>query len=194
MLNHYLPDGGGEAWKKLSALAFLMGVGIFFGAPSIGASLGQAAYSPYASVSSIGSQLVLRGKSRTGGWGMLSAVLATLLAVSGPLELKERRNASGRKDKYLLFRTMVFSIMFGGGVAWFITVQSMSESDWLSLILTLVASMVLAFLGTVASVLGYFIEPQNFDEEEQIVKTWLFGPATYLLEFYQSYNVNSYIP
>lgn len=180
MLNHYLPDGGGEAWKKLSALAFLMGVGIFFTAPTMGMSIGTAAYNPYASMSSLGSQLILRSKSRTGGWGILSAGLAMLLALSGPLELKERRHASGRKDKHLLFRTMLFSLLFGGGVSWFITLQSMSESDWLFLILTLVASMSLAFLGTVAAVLGYFMEPDNFDEVEQIARGWLFGLVAFL--------------
>jgi hypothetical protein len=175
MLNRFLPDGGGDAWKKLSALAFIMGIGIFFTAPTIGMSVGAAASSPYATMSSLGSQLIMRGKSRTGGWGILAAALATLLALSGPLELKERKHASGRKDKFLLFRTMSFSLLFGGGVAWFVTVQNMSESDWLFLVLTLLASMALAFFGTVAAVLGYFVEQDNFDEVEQIAKAWLLG-------------------
>ena len=36
MLNYYLPDGGGDVWKKLAALSFLMGVGIVFAAPTLG--------------------------------------------------------------------------------------------------------------------------------------------------------------
>ena len=99
MLNHYLPDGGGEAGKKLSALAFLMGIGVFFAGPTMGMSIGEVAYSPYASMSSLSSQLIMRGKSRTGGWGILSEALATLLAVSGSLELKERRTLTFNVEK-----------------------------------------------------------------------------------------------
>jgi hypothetical protein len=179
-INYLLPDGGAEAWKKLSALAFLMGLGFLFAAPTLGINVGSAASNPYASISSLGSQLLSRSKSRTGGWGILSAGLATLLALTGPLELKERRGTSGRKDRYLLFRTMIFSILFGGGVAWFITVQNMSESEWLFLMLTLLASMTLAFLGTVAAVLGYFIEPDNFDEVDQIAKAWFLALCAFL--------------
>ena len=194
MLNFYLPDGGGAAWKKLSALAFLMGIGIIFTAPTMGMSVGKAANSPYASMSSLGSQLISRSKSRTGGWGILSAALATLLAVLGPLELKERRDTSGRKDKYLLFRTMVFSLLFGGGVSWFITVQSMSEAQWIFLVLTLIASMALAFLGTVAAVLGHFVEPENFDEVEMVARTWFvalvaFLPISGIPQLFQSGSV-----
>lgn len=180
MLNHYLPNGGGESWKKFTALVFIMSIGIFFTAPTIGMSIGVAGHSPYASVSSLGSQLILRGKSRTGGWGILSAALATLLALTGPLELKARKHSSGRKDKYLLFRTMTFSLLFGCGAAWFITVQNMSESDWLFLVLTMMASMALAFLGTIAAVLGFFVEQDNFDEVEQISRTWLMGLVAFL--------------
>jgi len=191
MLNYYLPDGGGEVWKKLSALAFLMGAGIFFAAPTVGAGAGEAASNPYAAISSLGSQLISRGKSRTGGWGLLSATLATLLAVTGPLELKERKNSSGRQDSYLLFRTMTFSLMFGGGVAWFIIMQTMSEADILFLILTTVSCMTLAFLGTITAVLGYCLELENFDEVEQIGAMWmvalpLFLPVAGFPQLFQS--------
>jgi hypothetical protein len=172
MLNHYLPDGGGETWKKSAALAFVLGVGAYCAAPTL---QGSVAHNPYAPLSSLGQRLLLRRKSRTGGWGILAAAMATLLAASGPLELKERRHASGRKDKYLFLRTLLFSVLFGGGVAWFIVVQCMSESDWVFVILTLLASSLLAFLGTVAAVLGFFVEPDNFDEVQQIAKTWFYG-------------------
>jgi hypothetical protein len=190
-LNFYLPDGGGEMWKKLSALAFLMGVGIFFTAPTFGAGNKDVMMNPYASISSVGSQMVLRSKSRTGGWGLLSAALATLLSIAGPLELKERRNKSGRKDKYLLFRTMSFSLLFGGGVSWFIILQSMSETEWLYLFLTSIACMTIAFLGTVASVLGYHIELENFEDVDQIFQIWILAlpaliPVTGAPHFFKS--------
>jgi hypothetical protein len=135
---------------------------------------------PYAPLSSLGQRLLLRRKSRTGGWGILAAAMATLLAASGPLELKERRHSSGRKDKYLFLRTLLFSVLFGGGVAWFIVVQCMSEADWVFVILTLLASSLLALLGTVATVLGYFVEPDNFDEVQEIAKTWFYGLFLFL--------------
>jgi hypothetical protein len=190
MLNYYLPDGGGEVWKKLSALAFLMGIGIFFAAPTLGASVGEAGSNPYAAISSLGSDLISQGKSKTGGWGLLSATLATLLAMTGPLELKERKDSTGRKDSFLLFRTMVFSLMFGGGVAWFIIMQSMSETEAIYLVLTAVACMTLAFLGTVAAVLGYFLELETLDEVEQVAKMWIvalpiFLPVTGIPQLFQ---------
>jgi hypothetical protein len=94
------------------------------------------------------------------------------LAVIGPLELQERRDASGKKDSLLLFRMMVFSLMFGCGVAWFITMQCMSEEEFLSVFVTATACMAMAFFGTVAGVLGYFLELENFDEAAQVAKVW----------------------
>ena len=180
MLNHFLPDGGAEAWKKLSSLVFLMGLGIYFIAPTIVLGEGSAMYNPYAPISSVGRQLIIRWKVRTAGWGIISAALATLLAVSGPLELKERVYPSGRKDKYLLLRTMIFCFLFGGGLSWFIVLQCMSESEWILVILTVLAAMVLAFLGTVATVLGYYLEVQNFDDIDQIAKTWMYGFVVFI--------------
>lgn len=59
-------------------------------------------------------------------------------------------------------------------------VQSMSEAHWLFLLLTLIASMALAFLGTVAAVLGHFVEPENFDEVEQVARTWFVALVAFL--------------
>ena len=177
MVNHYLPDGGGEKWKKLSALAFLMGVGVALSAPTvpdwIGGARAKAAGNPYATISSVGTHLATNDRSRSGGWGLLSASLGTLLAVTGPLELQERRDASGRKDTLVLFRLMVFSLMFGCGVAWFVTMQSMSEEEFLTVFVTATACMAMAFFGTVSAVLGYFLELQNFDEASQVAKVWI---------------------
>jgi hypothetical protein len=180
MVNHYLPDGG-EAWKKVSALTFLMGVGVAISAPAGPDWLGGSgatskknlARNPYAALSSVGTNLANNDRSRSGGWGLLSASLATLLAVTGPLELQERRTASGKRDSLLLFRMMVFSLMFGCGVAWFITMQCMSEEEFLSVFVTATSCMAMAFFGTVAGVLGYFLELENFDEAAQVAKVWL---------------------
>ena len=170
MLNFYLPDGGGESLKKMAALAFLMGVGVYFAAPAFGVTSREASNNPYAALSSLGFRLVNRRKSRTGGWGLLSASLATLLAITGPLELRERRTAAGQKDRYLLLRCMVFSLMFGGGFSWFVIMLTMSEADWISLMLTSLCCLTLSFMGTASSVLGYFVELENFEEVEQLAK------------------------
>ena len=62
MLNHYLPDGGAETWKKAAALTLLMGVGVAFSAPTvpewIAADDGFGITNPYATISSLGSRLV----------------------------------------------------------------------------------------------------------------------------------------
>ena len=177
MLNHYLPDGGGETWKKASALCLLMGIGVAFSAPTVPEWIygdeTTGVSNPYASISSLGSKLANQGRSRTGGWGILSASLATLLAITGPLELRERRHPSGKKDKLLLFRLMTFSVLFGSGVSWFITIQSMSQENFLVLIVTAVGCMVVSFFGTVTCVLGYFLELENFEEVDQIARVWV---------------------
>ena len=77
-LNHHLPDGGAKTWKKTSALCLLIGIGIVFSAPSIPEwivvdnELGVS--SPYAPISSLGSQLASQSRSRTGGWGIFVCV------------------------------------------------------------------------------------------------------------------------
>jgi hypothetical protein len=68
---------------------------------------------------------------------------------------------------------MVFSLMFGCGVAWFVTMQSMSEEEFLTIFVTATACMAMAFFGTVSAVLGYFLELQNFDEASQVAKVWI---------------------
>jgi hypothetical protein len=177
LLNHYLPDGGGETWKKAAALTLMMGVGVALSAPTvpewIAGDDGMGVSNPYASISSLGSRLVDQGRSRTGGWGILSASLATLLAITGPLELRERRDPSGQKDKFLLLRLMTFSIMFGSGVSWFIAIQSMSQEHFRVLFVTAVSCMSVSFFGTVAAVLGYFLELDNFDEVDQVARVWV---------------------
>jgi hypothetical protein len=175
-LNHYLPDGGAETWKKASALTLLMGIGVACSAPAVPEWMtGDTDFgisNPYAAISSLGSQLADQRQSRSGGWGILSAFLATLLAITGPLDLRERRNPSGRKDQTLFLRLMMFSLMFGSGVSWFITIQCMGGAHFLSLLLTLMSCMAVSFFGTVTCVLGYFVQLENFDEVDQMSKLW----------------------
>jgi hypothetical protein len=196
MLNYYLPDGGGETWKKLFGLFFLAGVGVFFMAPALGTSVVDITSNPYAAMSSVGSQLINQGKYRTGGWGLLCAGFATLLVVSGPLELKERRARSpGLKDRFLLFRTMVFSILFGGGVAWFIVVQSMREADFVSLVIVLGSCLVTAFTGTISAVFSHHLELEDFNEAIQMVNIWLtewilFVPFSWFSNFFRLESVH----
>jgi len=144
MLNYYLPDGGGDMYKKVAALTFLMGIGLVFCAPAAGGKK-RRTDSVYAAMSSVSSELANQSRSRSGGWGLLSASLATLLAVSGPLQLKERRDTGSGPDNKLFLRMLIFSIMFGCGVTWFILMQIMS-SDTGFIFLTTAASMGLALL------------------------------------------------
>ena len=185
MLNHLLPDGGGETWKKASALTLLMGVGIAFSAPAMPEWLSSdtefGISNPYAAISSLGSQLANQGRSRTGGWGLLSASLASLLAITGPFELRERRPPSGKKDRTLFLRLMCFSIMFGSGVSWFVTIQSMSQAHFLPLAITSLACVVISFFGTVSCVLAYYVELENFDEVDQMSKIWVGAFALFSL-------------
>jgi len=190
MLNHYLPDAGGELFKKFSALTFLVAIGLIFAAPALpdwlvdviammsaGESpttlLQKSFDNPYATLSSIGVELIRGKKSRSGGWGLLTAIFATLLAVTGPLELRERKHSTGKKDTFMLFRLMTFSLMFGGGVACFIVMQSMSEEKFPVLVLTALACMAVSFFGTVASVLGHFLELESFGEAMQVTYVWM---------------------
>ena len=185
MFQYVLPDGGAYGGaKKLCALLLLTGLFLAVTAPSIPEwvatrrgdddTLNHGVTNPYAAISSVGSRLQHKeGKSRTGGWGLLAALVATLLAMTGPLELKERRTSTGGKDKHLLLRLMVFSILFGSGVSWFITIQSMSREDFLIMIVTAISCMVVSFFGTVTGVLAFSLELGNFDEVDQIAKVWV---------------------
>uniref|UniRef100_A0A7S1GPA0 Uncharacterized protein n=1 Tax=Cyclophora tenuis TaxID=216820 RepID=A0A7S1GPA0_CYCTE len=174
MLNHYLPDGGGENWKKASALAFLMGLGLIISAPTLpdwvlrGKKSSRQALNPYAAMSSLGASISNTGRSGAGGWGLVTAALGALLAITGPLDLREK----SASDKLVLARTMLFSLMFGCGVAWFITLQCMSEEAFLPLFVTTAACMAMAFFGTVAGVLGYSLELEEFQDAVQIAQVW----------------------
>ena len=175
-VNHLLPDGGGETWKKTAALTFLMGLGVALAAPTIppwllrGHHHAVAKLNPFASFSS---QSPMGGRgSHAGGWGLLSAALATLLAITGPLELQDRTDNS-RTDRFLLFRTMVFSILFGCGIAWFVTLESMSDEAFLPIFCTAAACMAMSFFGTVGGVLCYLLELKDFDEAEQVLTVWV---------------------
>lgn len=176
-VNHLLPDGGGETWKKTSALAFLMGLGVALAAPTIPPWMLHGRFqhaamqlNPFASFSS--QSPVSRRSSHAGGWGLLAAAFATLLAITGPLDLKGN-NDHGRADRFLLLRTMVFSILFGCGIAWFVALESMSEEAFLPIFCTATACMAMCFFGTVGGVLSYMLDLNDFEEAEQVLKVWI---------------------
>jgi hypothetical protein len=69
--------------------------------------------------------------------------------------------------------------------------QSMSETEAIYLVLTAVACMTLAFLSTVAAVLGYFLELETFDEvRTEVAKMWIvmpiFLPVTGIPQLFQT--------
>lgn len=173
MINHFLPDGGAEVWRRVSALTFIMGLFVSFAAPAFpGASPSPSWDNGYVfqSVSSLDTE----NDVATGGWGLVSAFLAILLAMSGPLELRELKEASGRRDTRHLLRLMIFGMMFGCGLSWFITMQSMSKDIFIPIFVTTFACMAMSTLGTVAAVMGYFLDVAEFYEAEQIANVWTF--------------------
>lgn len=92
--------------------------------------------------------------------------------MTGPLELREIRNTSGGKDSHQFLRLMIFGLMFGCGLSWFIVMQSMSKDIFIPIFVTTFSCMVMSTLGTVAAVMGYFLETQEFGEVEQIANVW----------------------
>lgn len=175
-VNHVLPDGGGETWKKTAAISFLMGLGVALTAPTIpqwvlgGRHSAAIELNPFASFSSA-SPKSGRG-SHAGGWGLLAAALATLLAITGPLDLTDKAD-KGRTDRFLLFRTMIFSILFGCGIAWFISLECMGDEAFLPIFFTATACMAMCFFGTVGGVLSYMLDLNDFEEAEQVLKVWI---------------------
>ena len=171
MVNHFLPNGGGEVWKRVAALTFIMGLFVSFSAPAFpGSTPSSESSNLFLSVSS--SSLVVESDVATGGWGLVSAFLAVLLALTGPLELREMKDSAGRKDSRQFLRLMIFGLMFGCGLAWFIVMQSMSKDVFIPIFVTTFSCMVQATLGTVCAVMGYFLETQEFGEVEQIANVW----------------------
>ena len=168
MINHFLPSGGGEVWKRIAVLALVIGLFASFSAPAFpGSTSSNEANNLYISVSS---DVVSEGEVSSGGWGLVSAFLAVLLALTGPLELKEMKD--GRKDNRHFLRLMVFGLMFGCGLSWFIVMQSMSKDVFIPIFVTAFSCMVMSTLGTVCAVMGYFLETQEFGEVEQFANVW----------------------
>eukprot|EP00986_Skeletonema_menzelii_P002833 scaffold831_cov151-Skeletonema_menzelii.AAC.1 len=169
MVNHYLPNGGGEVWKRVAALTLIMGLFVSFSAPAFPGSATSESSDLFLSVSS---NSAVESEVATGGWGLVSAFLAVLLALTGPLELREVKESAGRKDSRQFLRLMIFGLMFGCGLAWFIVMQSMSKDVFIPIFVTAFSCMVMSTLGTVCAVMGYFLETQEFGEVEQIANVW----------------------
>ena len=182
-VNHLLPDGGAETWKKAAAISFLMGLGVALTAPTIppwilrGRHNAAIQLNPFASFSSASPKSV-RG-CHAGGWGLLAAALATLLAITGPLDLADRTD-NGKTDRFLLFRTMIFSILFGCGIAWFISLECMGNEAFLPIFCTATACMAMCFFGTVGGVLSYMLDLNDFEEAEQVLKVWIIAFPIFL--------------
>ena len=174
MINHFLPDGGAEVWRRISALTFIMGLFISFSAPAFPGVASSPSWDAgnvlFQSVSS--SLDVAENDVATGGWGLISAFLAILLAMSGPLELREISDTSGRRDTRQLLRLMIFGMMFGCGISWFLVMQSMSKDIFIPIFVTTFSCMAMSTLGTVAAVMGFFLEASEFIEVEQIANIW----------------------
>ena len=174
MLNHFLPDGGAEFWRKTSALMFLFGIATSFVAPDFSLSDHSevTSNSIFASFSSLGSSF--SEQESAGGGGLVSSVLAILLALTGPLDLRSKKSGGVVDDDINLLRLMAFSIMFGCGVAWFLTLQMMDKDEsLLSMMVVLTSCMAMSFLGTTCTILGYRVEAKDFDEVQMIVKIWI---------------------
>ena len=171
MMNHFFPKGGAELWRRISALTFIIGMFISFAAPAFPGNLPTSSSldinDAFQSVSNFDVE-----DNATGGWGLVSAFLAILLAFFGPLELREIRDSSGRRDTRRLLRLMIFGMMFGCGLSWFITMQSMSRDIFIPIFVTTFSCMVISSIGTVAAVMGYFLHSSEFAEVEQLANIW----------------------
>ncbi len=172
IINHFSPNGGAELWRRISALAFVIGLFISFAAPAFPGNSRTSSSSDisYAFVSV--SNFDVEDNATTGGWGLVSAFLAILLALLGPLELREIRDSSGRRDTRRLLRLVIFGMMFGCGLSWFITMQSMSKDIFIPIFVTTFSCMVISSMGTVAAVMGYFLDSSEFAEAEQLANIW----------------------
>jgi len=171
MVNHYLPNGGGEVWKRVAALTFIMGLFVSFSSPAFPGSAPSLNESSNLFLA-VSSASVVESDVATGGWGLVSAFLAVLLALTGPLELREMKDSAGRKDSHQFLRLMIFGLMFGCGLAWFIVMQSMSKDVFIPIFVTAFSCMVMSTLGTVCAVMGFFLETQEFGEVQQIANVW----------------------
>jgi len=107
-----------------------------------------------------------------GGWGFLLATVACLLAMMGPLELKERCERGKRDDRFL-FRLMLFSLSFSGGASWFVSAVMMRGNNLVAILMIALGCMMSSFFGTVATVLGYYLPLEEFIEVISIAKLWL---------------------
>ena len=173
MINHFLPDGGAEAWRRISALGFIGGLFLSFTAPAFpGATSSSASTLDASQVFQSISSLEKENDTATGGWGIVSVFLAILLAMSGPLELQQIKDSSGRRDTRQLLRLMIFGMMFGCGLSWFITMQCMSKDIFIPIFVTTFSCFVMSTLGTVAAVMGYYLDTNEFVEAEQIANIW----------------------
>jgi len=188
MLNHYLPNGGASSWRKASVTVLLIGCCIVYMAPAVPSYRNPNQYAYFGSVSNDRLRFDKQGYR---GLGFLSATVATLLALTGPLDLRERRHPSGNKDRLFFCRVMLFSLLFSSGVSVYLTSQVMENEVPVVLIITTLLCAMVSFFATVACVLGYLLDLGDFDEVNQMAKAWLAvsafsGVLAYVCGFFSS--------
>lgn len=157
MTTYLLPNNGSESIKKAGVVSLFIGILTTFTTQKIPqrfkslSIINEGTYSAHV-------------KSR---WGLVISILACLLALTGPLKFSDdsvsSRAISTRKQP-LLVRVMIFSIIFGCGIAWFVALEIMGDANLVSTILTTGSCMVIAFLGTVLSVLAYSLDLQYISD------------------------------
>lgn len=179
LLTHILPNGGADTWRKLGASSFFLGLFMLVVAPSTPVDREQDMPSVFAAVSSLGQSLTRSG--RQGGWGLISSSSAILLALTGPLDLKQKRMRRPA-DFHYLSKIMIFSIMFGCGISWFVIMQMVGSMPYEALIATGAASIVITFLSTTVTVIAFYWDEGNFDfVNRQLKRCFVVFPTLILI-------------
>jgi hypothetical protein len=169
MLHYHLPNGGAESWKKSALYSFIIGLSACFMAPTFSMIYNQdnTANLIFASVSSMGS--VIQRHERKGLWGLIAAVLAVLLALTGSLNLR-KRNTSSTIDKLYFARFIIFSIVFGCGTSWFLIFHLIGDFTTFQTVVIVSSAMLISVMYTISSVLGYLVEERGFGDVIQMGK------------------------
>ena len=163
VLSKILPFGGAEGWRKASTSAILLGLCTLLVTPT--SFVEQNDSSVFASISSV----ISTKEGSKGGWGFILAASSVLLALAGPLDLRDRKN------KNFHGRLSVFFLIFNSGVSWMFTMQLLDECLFFEKIVVLLASLIIAFITSGLSVIFSTTNKRHFGEVRKKVRIGIIG-------------------
>jgi hypothetical protein len=165
VLRYSLPEGGLQGWRKIACAAFILGALLLIVGPITPFAREGANRNSFYPLSRVGI-----GRSKrdiNGAWGLIAATISILLSFAGPLRLASSRGCKSNESTNTK-RAVIFSLLFGSGLSWFLTNQLVEDLTWREFVCVSLSTSLIGFLHTFSSILIYNVDGNN---SERLIRT-----------------------